>query len=326
MRIAVLCSSHGFGHLTRQLALCEELLAAGAEPVVFTAAPPEVVWAYLPDLAVVPWAIDVGIAQQDSLTEDLDRTLELLEERCSEQAVDRLAARLAGRFDRAVVDIPPAALEACRRAGLPCVAVGNFDWAWIYSHYPELRGWSRRFLDWQSGHRAIQLRPGPDLTGFGEVLQGGLVARRRPAHPLPEGSVLVSFGGFGLNDLHDLLPIVPGVTWVLSPPMRRLDRPDVLWLEDVCYPSLVAGAGLVLSKPGYGILGETSAAGTALAWIPRGAFPEAPFLVAALEGRGDRQVRGDLSEIVHELMGRSRPLAALDNRRVAGWMLGPEGG
>ena len=81
MKIAVLCSAHGFGHLTRQLAIAEELMRHGAQPVFFTAAPPSMVTAYLPEAQVRPWVIDVGIQQQDSLTEDLPRTLTLLEER-----------------------------------------------------------------------------------------------------------------------------------------------------------------------------------------------------------------------------------------------------
>lgn len=316
MRIAVLCSAHGFGHLTRQLAICEQLIRLGARPEVFTAAPLEVVHDYLPDLPVIPWVIDVGIAQADSVTEDPDRTRLLLEERCSEEAVEALAEGLRG-YDAAIVDTAPAAMEACRRAGLPCVAVGNFDWAWTYGHYEQLQDWSRRFLQWQAPHRAIRLTPGPPLTGFREVVEVGLVARTRPAHPLPKGAVLVSFGGFGLNDLSDLLPELSGVTWVLSPPMAPLDRPDVLWVEGVSYPALVAGADLVLTKPGYGILAEASAARTPLAWIPRGAFPEAPFLAAALRARGDREIQGDLAEIVQLLRGAERPVVALDNERVA---------
>ena len=316
MRIAVLCSAHGFGHLTRQLAICEQLVQLGARPEVFTAAPGEVVHDYLPDLPVIPWTIDVGIAQSDSVTEDLPRTRQLLAQRCSEQAIQALVEALAD-FDLAVVDTAPPALEACRRRGLPCVAVGNFDWAWTYAHYPQLQDWSRRFARWQAPHRAIRLQPGPPLSHFSQVREVGLVARTRPAHRLPAGSVLVSFGGFGLNDLGDLLPQLPGVTWVLSPPMQRLERPDVLWVEGVSYPALVAGADLVLTKPGYGILAEASAAGTPLAWIPRGAFPEAQFLVRALKARGDREIGDDLPEIVRQLRGAPRAIPSLDNRRVA---------
>ena len=54
MRIAILCSAHGFGHLTRQLAIAESLIALGAEPVFFTAAPGAIVHEWLPGAAVRP--------------------------------------------------------------------------------------------------------------------------------------------------------------------------------------------------------------------------------------------------------------------------------
>jgi hypothetical protein len=305
-QVAVLCSAHGFGHLTRQLAIGEELARLGARPVFFTAAPREVVEGFLPGAEVVPWAVDVGLAQRDGLSEDLPLTLARLAERCSEAAIDRLAAALRG-FGRAVVDIAPSALEACRRAEVPALAVGNFDWAWIYGHYPELQAWARRFASWQAGHRVLALWPGPPLTGFAGVERFGLVGRRRPAQRLASRSVLVSFGGFGLDELERRLPRVPGVTYVLTPPVAPIDRSDCLYVEGVPFPALVAGADAVYTKPGYGILAEAALAGTPIAWVDRGSFPEAPFLEEAMAARGDVKVRGGLAEALDRLFSRPRP-------------------
>jgi UDP:flavonoid glycosyltransferase YjiC (YdhE family) len=284
VRIAHLCSAHGFGHLTRQLAVAEELRGMGAEPVLFTAAPASVVEEYLPGTAVVPWRIDVGICQPDSLTEDIPATLTALEAACSEARIDALADALRG-FDRAVVDIAPVAMEAARRAGVPVIAAGNFDWPWIYRHYPALHGFADRLAAMQAPHRALFLTPGPGLFGFHDVTTLPLVGRRRPAAPLPPRTVLVSFGGFGLDAVADVLPEIPGVTWATSPPMLDLDRPDSLHL-DAPYPALVAGADAVLTKPGYGIHAECALAGTPMVWVERGAFPEAPHLIAAMSQRG----------------------------------------
>ncbi len=286
MRIAHLCSAHGFGHLTRQLALGEHLRAAGQRSVFFTIAPAAVVEETLPGAAVVPWQADVGLVQHDSLTEDIPATVAALSARCSEAAIDALAAAVSG-FDRAVVDIAPPAMEAVRRAGVPALVVGNFDWPWIYRHYPALRDTAERLARWQRPHRAVALWPGPGLSGFAQVRAGGLIGRQRPAHPLPPRSVLVSFGGLGLRDLSEALPELPGVRWVLAPPMAPLERPDALFVRGVPYPALVAGAAAVLTKPGYGIFAEAALAGTPLVWVERGAFPEAPYLTAAMAARGD---------------------------------------
>ncbi|MCB9761517.1 MAG: hypothetical protein H6739_16860 [Alphaproteobacteria bacterium] len=306
-RLAIVCSAHGFGHLTRQLAVAERLRALGVEPTIFTAAPRVVVEGTLPGARVVPWTADVGVAQADSVTEDVPRTRALLAERCADGRIDALARALSG-FERVVVDTAPPALEAARRAGVEAVAVGNFDWAWIYGRYPALADWAERFAIWQAPHRAAQLWPGPGMRGFAEVRRFGLIGRRRPAVRLAPRAALVSFGGFGLADLDARLPRIDGLTWVLAPPMPPLERPDAVHAPpDVPYPALVAGADVVLTKPGYGIFAEAALAGTRLIWIPRGAFPEAPWLEEAMRARGDRQAKGDLTAALQARLADPAP-------------------
>ena len=113
MRVAIVVSAHGFGHLARQLAVGEALASSGARPVYFTAVPEPVVRADTRDAQVVPWMVDVGIVQRDSLTEDVPATVERLGARCADDRIDALAERLRG-MDRVVVDVAPAALEDAR--------------------------------------------------------------------------------------------------------------------------------------------------------------------------------------------------------------------
>lgn len=317
-RVALVCSAHGLGHLTRQLALAEGLSAEGAEPVVFTAAP-QVASDYLPGLAVEPWTADVGLVQRDSLHLDLPATIAALEERCGEQGIQRLAQALAG-FDLAVVDTAPAALEAARRAGIPSLAMGNFDWAWIYGHYPELSSWAARFRAWQAPHRAVALAPGPGLFCFARVEPGGLIGRQRRAWRPADRTqrhALVSFGGSDLGGVDALLPRVPGLRWVLVPPMNMLDRPDCTLVAGVDHPALVAGVDVVLTKPGYSTYAECALAGTPIVWAPRPGFPEAPYLEAAMRVRGDQAIqaavdrpqefRSELARVVQQRLARPAP-------------------
>ncbi|MFZ5481180.1 MAG: hypothetical protein ACOZNI_30760 [Myxococcota bacterium] len=322
MRIALVCTAHGFGHLTRQLAIGRELVARRASPTVFTAA--TLVEDPLPR---VTWAVDVGLAQRDSLREDLDRTRVLLEERCSERAIDAIAAALAP-YDVVVADTAPTALEAARRAGVRAVAVGNFDWAWIYGHYPALADWATRFAAWQAPHEGLELWPGPGLRGFRHVERVGLVARPGAGERVA-GRVLVSFGGFGLDGLADWLPRIAGVRWLLAPPMPRIEREDCDWAEGVRFPDLVARAQVVLTKPGYGIFAECAAAGTRIVWLDRGSFPEAPFMEAAMLARGDVKVVGrDVSTAIREALARPMPTPVVADGagRVAARLLREAGG
>jgi hypothetical protein len=319
-RVAIICSAHGLGHLTRPLALAEGLRAEGASPVVFSAAP-SLARAYLPWLDVVPWTVDVGIAPSDRPGEGVPATLAALEERCGERAISRLAASLAP-CELAVVDTAPSALEAARRAGVPALAVGNFDWAWVYRHFPPLASWADRFEGWQAPHPAISLSPGPGLTGFARVEAWGVLGRRRPAWtpPWPERTVLVALGPDWLTRLR--LPVIPGLRWLTGPP------------EGASYPAVVAGVDLVLTKPGYGIFSECALAGTPMVWLRRPDFPEAPFLEEAMAARGDLPVHGgpeDADAFAQALAGtvelrlrgpRPEPVAGVDPRALARRVLG----
>ena len=165
------------------------------------------------------------------------------------------------------------------------VAVGNFDWPWIYRHYPALADHADRLAAWQRPHPALFLTPGPGLSGFASVELLPVVGRLRPAAALPPRTVLVSFGGFGLTVLRRLLPHIPGVTWATSPPMPDLARSDSIY-PTAPDPALVAGADAVLTKPGYGIYAECVLSGTPAVWVERGAFPEAPWITAPMKEAG----------------------------------------
>lgn len=317
MNVAIVSSAHGYGHATRDVVLADTLAARGHRCTLFSAAPVHVLGRAH---AVVAWRPDVGLVQADSLREDLPGTLAQLP--ACEVGIAALADRL-GSFHRVVVDVSPFALEAARRAGVPAVAMGNFDWAWTYRHYPLLAGWAERLAAWQAPHPGVELWPGPGLHHFATTRPGGMLARAGPPVRVAQQGVLVCFGGLGLHALDALLPVVPGVTWVLAPPMPRLSRPDAIFVDDVPFPSLVAGAGALFTKPGYGILGEALRAGTPMVYLDRGAFPEAPYLERVMAGRGDVRVprvdAGPVAEAIREVLRRARPPArgADDREAVA---------
>jgi hypothetical protein len=331
--IGLLASAHGFGHVARQLAVAEALIARGATVTLWTHAPLDVVHDYLPGLPVRTARIDVGLVQRDSLHEDLPATAAALVTLAGDAHVEALSAELSeAGLDAVLVDIAPAALEAARRAGIPALAVGNFDWSWIYSHSPGLRAFAERFADWQRPHGALRLTPGPPLTHFASVREVGVVGRwraprRNEALGPGEVGVLVSFGGLGLDALDALLPVVPGVRWILAPPMAPLDRPDCLFVRGTSYPALVGGADRVLTKPGYGIYAEAALAGTPVVLVPRPGFPEAAYLVPAFAARGDTLLRdadvaglrAQLAEVLRRPGSRIAPAERGGADRVAAW-------
>jgi hypothetical protein len=290
LRITTVCSAHGFGHVTRQLAIAAQLRDRGAEVSVLSAMPQFLAARLAPGIGSRRWEADVGFIQRDAFREDVTATRERLAEVCSERRIDELAAQLAGA-DLVVADVPATALEAARRIGVPAVAVGNFDWAWVYRHTPELADWAERFAAWQAPHPAVSLEPGPGMSGFAEVRSAGMVALQADAPAeVPHPAVLVSFGRWGFAGLARSLPRLPGVTWITDDAEALEQRDDCVWPSGVPYPALVAGADVVVTKPGYGIVAEIVLARTRAAWFPRGEFPESRYLEEVLERRGDPAV------------------------------------
>jgi hypothetical protein len=306
---AFVITAHGYGHASRQMEVVRVLLERrpDARAVVLTAAPESVFEDYLGALPnvwtrirIVPYRADVGLVQKDGLAMDREATLRALSAAWGDPdgAEAALARELAAhRPDVVIADVPPVAFGAASRLGVPSVAVGNFDWATIYGAYAEK---DAAFVPWRElasrwhGHAslALHLEPGPPLSGFGRCVEVGVVARRllvdvrgiRERLAIPEGhrAVLVSFGGFGLDDAARRIPRVPGIVWILAPPMADLGRDDTRFVgakAGIPYLALLAACDATFTKPGYGIVAEATAQKTRVVYTDRGDFPEYPSLV-----------------------------------------------
>ncbi|MEO7331395.1 MAG: hypothetical protein ABI193_22660 [Minicystis sp.] len=310
-RPRVLCfviSGHGYGHASRQMEVVRVAMERDPEArvVVLTAVPESIFRNYLGDaafgerLAIVPYRADVGLVQIDSLTMDRAATLVALEARFGDdrqaaQAEIELADRLAPyRPSVIVADIPPVAFAAAARLKVPSVGASNFDWAWVYGHYareePGFARWEQLFRRWQGqATLALHMDPGPPRVGFSRVIEVEPLARRqldapeevRRALAIPAGhkAVLVSFGGCGLEDANRRIPPIPGVIWLLAPPMPDLGRADVRFVPEVPYLTLFAVADAVFIKPGYGTVCEAAYHRSRILYTDRGDFPEYAWLL-----------------------------------------------
>jgi len=238
---------------------------------------------------VHPLETDTGVVQFDSLSLDEEQTA-------------GNAARFFADFDRRVAveaefirgiranlvvgDIPPLACAAAERAGVPGLAIGNFTWDWIYAIYPAFDRIAPDVIPtirraYASTTRALRL---PLHGGFepmtAVVRDIPLIARQSTRDPADTRRqlgvagdrpiVLTSFGAYGA----DL-------------PLDALRRSGQLAIIEVpreppaglLYQDLVAAADVVISKPGYGIVSECVANGTALLYTSRGRFREYDLFV-----------------------------------------------
>lgn len=301
-------SGHGFGHASRQVEIINAFGArasADTTIVLRTSASRDL----LERTVRVPFTllegtVDTGVKQIDSIR--LDERATILEAdafcrtlipRATEEGslLRRHDARLA------VVDAPPLGCAAAAAAGIPSVVCSNFTWDWIYAGYeltatlaPDLV--ARIQEAYRKAQAAWRLPMHGGFETFAQVVDVPLVARhRRPDRsdedvrrdlglPLDRRLALVSFGGFGVNDLpldrldvsddwrivlvgtedelHDLPAVAHGVTY------------SQLRASSAAYQDIVGAVDVVLSKPGYGIVSECIANETALLYTSRGRFVE----------------------------------------------------
>jgi hypothetical protein len=296
MLVVFYISGHGFGHASRDVELIRALIALrpDARVVVRTAVSArwlaEATARYGVELQTVD--VDTGLVQIDSLRFDEDETA-------------RQAARFYADFERraegeaavirelgadlVVGDVPPLAFTSAARAGVPSVAVSNFTWDWIYDIYPAFDRLAPEVLPairraYATATHALRL---PMYGGFEPMAAVTrnipFIARRAVRDPLETRRalgitsgrpvVLPSFSAYGVT-----LPL----DRVAKSDRFELIDPNQPLPDGFLYPDLIAAADIVVSKPGYGIVSECVANGTALLYTSRGRFAEYDVFVAEM--------------------------------------------
>lgn len=311
MTIAFYISGHGFGHASRQIEILNALgsrLDAATRLLVRTSAARWLFDRTLSTPAVfVPGDCDTGIVQIDSLRLDEAATVQAA---CAFYSTftDRVQAEcsmLQAHGVRLVVaDAPPLACAAAAAAGIPSIVISNFTWDWIYEAYePRWRSASPDVLRlirsaYSVAGEGWRLPMGGGFATFGSVVDLPFVARKAAwprervldALQLPAARPLVlsSFGGYGLDgfdpgalDCLDEWTVV--ITGRTPPPALprgiAIVAEDVLYARGLRYEDLVAAVDVVATKPGYGIISECVANGTAMLYTSRGNFPEYDVMV-----------------------------------------------
>lgn len=340
-KIRYYISGHGLGHASRTCQIINTLRQRHpqvAVDVVSDAAGWFFATGLDPGVRVRSAPTDVGVRQRDSLVMDEAATLvackELLRQGESWGAVEA-AGLLRDGITLVVADIPFLPFAAAARAGVPAVGVSNFSWDWIYAglaeREPELAEIAAEVASFYSQAECLLQLPfaGP-AAAFPRCESVPLVARQARHNPVetrkalgisPDMRVgLISFGGFGLSDFDfSALALLP--QWLFlteaglagaAPNLRPLAAGSY-W-----YPDLVACADVVITKPGYGIVAEAIAAGTAVLYTRRGDFREQQLLIDGLqrytraqEIDNTRLRSGDWGESLEALCQRAMPVEQL---------------
>ena len=307
-------SGHGFGHASRDIEVINGLAARrpDARIVVRTTVPP---WLFERSahagIEIMPVETDTGVAQIDSLRLDEDETARRAAQFYAtfDARVDAEATLLRSlRASIVVGDIPPLAFAAAARARVPAVALGNFTWDWIYAGYPQFEQLAPGVLEiirnsYAAATLALRLPLHGGFAPMARVTRDIPLIARRSRHSkaaarrmldLDAGRpvVLASFGGHGVDlpykaiaSRHDFTLIVTDlerVAGTMDPERLTRIASGGLAERGLRYEDLVAAADVVVSKPGYGIVSECIANGTALLYTSRDRFVEYDVFVAEM--------------------------------------------
>ncbi len=314
MSVIFYISGHGFGHASRQIEVINALRARAPRldiHVVTSAARRLFDRTAAPPVHLHERACDTGVVQIDSLRLDARATIDRAGEfyRDLQARAIEEARWLAETHARLVVgDLPPLAFAAAAAAGVRSIALGSFTWDWIYGGYPDdLRRWPDLLPAIRLAHgmadAAWRMPIGGGFEGFRSIVDIPMVARHagharadvRQAFGLPPDRplALVSFGGYGLGgpafaslDCLDRCRVVFTVEPDQATPAPRAGvhvvREDELYGRGFRYQDLVAAVDVVVTKPGYGILSECIANGSAMLYTSRGRFVEYDVFVAEM--------------------------------------------
>lgn len=303
-------SGHGFGHASREVEIINALagLAPGLRIIIRSAVSPSLLERTVKvRYELRPGPCDTGIIQSTSVAHDDAATArEAIDFYSSfDERIDAETRALENDDVRVIVgDIPPLAFEVAARLNVSSIAIANFTWDWIYETHPglpEAAPWlaGRLRSAYQRATKALQLPFSAGLEIFSDMCPIPLVARRSTrsreetrAHfgvPQDARAALLSFGGYGMPGLD--VSRIDCADWTILVTDRALpvsgDIPrNVVRIDEAQflgggfrYEDLVAAVDAVVTKPGYGIIAECIASGTAMLYTSRGVFREYDELV-----------------------------------------------
>lgn len=304
-------TNHGFGHAVRAGSVAAEIQKLNPEIklILATTAPVWLLENYVNgNFEIRSRAFDVGVIQSDSLKMDKTATLEKLREIRSNQ--DKIIASEVNFIrDRQVglilADIPPLAAPLAKAAGIPCWAIGNFGWDFIY------RPWGKEFeemADWigdcfSQCDRLFRLPLHEPMSAFPNIIDVGLTGgnprysnEHMQAHwgltAPKEKTILLTFGGLGLEAIpYGNISRFPDWQFIVfddgAPDLPNLIKANG---KDYRPVDFMPVCDRVISKPGYSTFAEALRLEIPIISLTREGFAESPLLLEGIQDYAYHQI------------------------------------
>ena len=334
--LAFYISGHGYGHASRQIEIINAVARGAPDArILIRSSVSRLLFERTVNarFEIDDRPCDTGVVQIDSLRLDEAETIRRAAAfyETSERRARNEATLLQSRGVRFVVsDAPPLACAAAAFAGVPSVVLSNFTWDWIYSGYAEQLGSAPDLIPaiqraYRQADAAWRLPMHGGFETFDTIVELPFVARHarhsreqtraRLGLPPDRRLALSSFSVYGadgirfdrLDTTRDWDIIVTGNEHGMPAAAGvRVVHEPTLYSSGLRYEDLVAAVDVVVTKPGYGIISECIANGTAIVYTCRGRFIEYDVLVREMP----RYVRSAFLDQESLFAGRWR--AALD--------------
>lgn len=302
MKILYYVSSHGYGHISRSYEIIRKLVGSSAvHSVTITSDRIDFIQDKPAKISLRKASLDVGVFQRDSISLDVDVTLQHLEafEKNKNSLMEAEAEyAIQEDFDLILSDSASLPFIIGVEAKIPTIFIGNFTWDYIYSNFgkyhPNFSVIANILkIEYSFATSAFILPFHCPIDGFMEMHKVGLVGRRSNLDKNSARSkfnfnnhkkyFLFSFGAYGLKDIVWNWESIPDDWIIVCSELAGFESDQILNIPQTYYPDLVRAVDFVVTKPGYGIISESIYAETPIIYTDRGDFAEYPHLVQTLE-------------------------------------------
>jgi len=295
-------SGHGYGHASQVVPVLNEL--GRRHPTLTVLLRTTVPAHFFANRLRVPWELsvqeqDVGCVQQGPLTIDVPATWQAyfnFHDTWDRRVFEECEALKKFTPDLVLSNISYLALEAGSRVGISAIALASLSWDHVLHEFvdprnPEHGHIVRHIQEVYSGAElVIRLAPSLALDSFERHCDVGPIGyspsgTRSSSRNIGKGSegplVLVALGGVPLDSLpFESIDQLSPYQFLLDLSLpTRFSRLSSTHDVNLSFTELVGASDIILSKPGYGTVIESVAAGKPFIYVRRNNFADEGVLV-----------------------------------------------
>ncbi len=342
--IVFFISEHGFGHASRATSIINKLLCnKNIRILIFSNIAK---WFFDKSIAgnfeLFNFQTDIGLIQKNPFEEDLEKTLENLEQfyTFETQRLELFCEKLRAENAHLIIsDISPIGIQVGKKLEVQTVLIENFTWDWIYEPYVSTHSEFKKFIEINKKLNSLadfhyQTLPVCNRNEkysllppiFREKRHSKEKMRKELGVPLSAKLVLVTMGGIPLTinqisfkfDVKNTFFVIPG-----SDVKSQITEDNKIFLphnHNFFHPDLVHASDLVIGKVGYSTIAEVYSANVPFLYIPRENFRESIYLEKFIQSemigfpiKQESLVDGTIKEDLLKALDMSAKLNSVEN-------------